>query len=596
MAIQKKARIEKVRLIIVSLFIVFILILAYFPQTIQKTDRMLGDFLLEKAPKKQAPDNIVIVDIDDESLEEIAAWPWSRQLVAGLLQNLVHVYKPEVVGLDIVFPEIRNVEDNFVLQKVIEDSKIQICFAVAFDLNPQNITKKLGTLVHGKPVLDEYSSLTTPAYGYISSNSSLASVSRCFGHITPFVDSDGIVRSLPSIIEWQSQTWLPLGLVMHPKNRGFLKKQLVIPYEVKPETWKTVSAKDILLQTAPIDFIKGSYVLIGSSALGLSDRVITPIHPLLPGVLVHAEILNSQIQQSFKTISVPLNSIAIGFTLFTLIISAWVFNRFSPLRVLMFVISMLILWSLFVYVAIYGQTYNSISLPYWILLPFFMLQITYEWFVVNRHNSRITKLFQGYVAESVVKQILNTQEDVIEPRSILISILFADVEGFTKLAKELPIQDLSRITREVLTLLSDQIYQHHGTLDKYIGDAVMAFWNAPLEQVHHQDMALQCALSMLEKIEEYNKSHCDQPKIRIRIGIHNGYAMVGELGTEKRRTYTAIGDVVNKAHRLHEWSKDFDTDCLISEELYLNLSQPINSQKYRVYGELTTIDNFDQGR
>jgi adenylate cyclase len=163
--------------------------------------------------------------------------------------------------------------------------------------------------------------------------------------------------------------------------------------------------------------------------------------------------------------------------------------------------------------------------------------------------------------------------------------MFADIEGFTQLSREMPTDQLAHLTREVLALLTEQVHRFEGTLDKYIGDAVMALWNAPLDQPDHADRAMRCALSMVAALEKWNMAHPEWPDIRIHIAINTGEAMVGDLGTPLRHTYTAIGHTVNQADRLLGCARDAQRPVVISVNTEARLQMAYESQVYCVCRE-----------
>jgi adenylate cyclase len=175
--------------------------------------------------------------------------------------------------------------------------------------------------------------------------------------------------------------------------------------------------------------------------------------------------------------------------------------------------------------------------------------------------------------------LIDSQKEVLEPSVRQITVLFADIEGFTKLSTQISTQELAKITRQVLNILTNEVHAFEGTLDKYIGDAAMAIWNAPLDQRNHAELAVKSAISMVKKLEKYNLENPNQPTIQVRIGIHSGDAMVGDLGTKLRHTYTAIGDSVNIAHRLHEKSKDYGSFILISKDVFSQLENPLEESE-----------------
>lgn len=572
--IKERLNTQFVRLVFLIIAIVISVVFAAKPGLTKSLDNYLGDSLLQSSLSDQVPDNIIIIDIDDNSLQNIAPWPWSRELIAQLVLNLTTRHKPKAIAIDIIMPEGREKKGDQALTDVLQQSLVPICLAVAFDLNPSNQTREVGSLQGGSTLQNS----AQEAYGFIASHYDIMQATKCVGHISPIVDEDGLIRKVPNYIKWQKQNWPNMASALWKETHSSTLEPTAllqyIPYRIRPGNWRSVPAQDIFLQDLPEGFLDDAYLLIGSSALGLSDRVSTPIHPWLPGVVVHAEMLNDLLTPKPQT-TFSLKQKALVYVLLALMIMSWIFRKPYPWAVLVVSIFLVLIWIGFIWNDVHGQSNESISLPIIAVGLILFLQMPYEWLVVNRYNRRIIRLFEGYLAKSIVHQLIHSRQDVLTPTIRELSILFADIEDFTTMAEKVSTDVLVEITKDVLTLLTQEIHKQEGTLDKYIGDAVMAIWNAPLDQVDHAERAVQSGINMLRSIEAYNFQHPDRPNIHIRIGIHSGPAMVGSLGTDERHTYTAIGSNVNKAHRLHELSKDYKTFILISQNTKRVLSEEL---------------------
>ncbi|WP_130536270.1 CHASE2 domain-containing protein [Thiomicrorhabdus indica] len=534
------------------------------PSWTRPMDYVLQDMMTRLLVTETVPKEIVIVDIDDQSLQNIQSWPWSRELLAQLIENLFTLHHPKGLAIDMVMPEPRDEVGESRLQTLLQS--YPICLAIAFDLEINNTPRQVGEVSGGAPAGET----ALVSKGFVGNHAALAQHAQCTGHISPWVDNDGLIRRLPQQVRFQDQQWPMIAQSLYQKvnpNQVLPEstRWLTIPYRIQANHWQSVPAQDILLQTLPAGYLDDKYLLLGSSALGLSDRVATPIHPWLPGVAIHAGAL-------YKLLH-PVDSPVWAKPVFVLIyaltavaILAMLFFWSQTFWVLIASLGMGFGWLLLMSFALYGNQIMPWSLPLVALALLIIIQFPFEWLVVDRYNRRITRLFQGYLSKDVVNQLIESRQDVLEPSVREVTVLFADIEGFTKLSEKIPTAELARITKDVLHVLTQEVHSHQGTLDKYIGDAVMALWNAPLDQADHADLAVRSAVAMLESLDLYNQSHPQQPKISVRIGIHTGPAMVGDLGTEQRHTYTAIGDTVNLAHRLHEWSKDYQTHILLSRE------------------------------
>jgi adenylate cyclase len=208
-------------------------------------------------------------------------------------------------------------------------------------------------------------------------------------------------------------------------------------------------------------------------------------------------------------------------------------------------------------------------LPLFAYVFFAMFQIPIEWAITQHRAKYLRQLFQGYLPAPVVNSLVhNNDKGIIEPKRRELTILFADIANFTQRAEACKPEKIAVLTQKILEGLTQVVYECEGTLDKYMGDAVMAFWNAPLKQTHHADLAVQASIKMMKIIQDFNQDYVDDVKfepINIRIGIHTGTVIVGDLGTKYRHAYTALGDAVNVAARLQEKAKDLHENILISE-------------------------------
>ena len=327
----------------------------------------------------------------------------------------------------------------------------------------------------------------------------------------------------------------------------------------------------MLFGRLPNHTLKDKIVLIGSSALGLSDRVSTPVHPWLPGVVIHAEMLYSMMHKTYQPWpNMPL--LTLIFTYISLIIMVITLIKNKPTLNYAMLLLLSTAWFMISYQSWQEHSQFSLSLPLIILMLTIVTLQPLQWRISQVKNRQITELFKGYLSADLVDQLIKTSNNALEPQKKEITILFADIAGFTKMAKSLPTEQLAQITREVLSVLTKAIQFHNGTLDKYIGDEVMAFWNAPFDQQNHAQLAYETAQKMLMDLKEYNKHHPDQPEIKIRIGIDTGIVLVGDLGTNFRHSYTVIGEAVNSANELYEIGKIRDTEIMISTQTFNKLT------------------------
>ncbi|HID00065.1 MAG TPA: CHASE2 domain-containing protein, partial [Piscirickettsiaceae bacterium] len=258
------------------------------PQWLKHFDQPVLDAFTRWQLTQRIPDDIVIVDIDDQSLQRIAPWPWPRDVIGKLLQTIEQA-QPLGIGLDIVFPEPRDAQADQALAHQVQNSTVRVCIAQAFDLHGSE-PRHIGALAAGWPVSPGAAAIA--ASGYVGNYPQLAKAARCAGHITPWLDADGLLRRLPGWIRFNQQIWPFLSAAMLGRTSTVQATFVTVPYRIHPQNWLALPAWRLLLGQADPAMLKGRWVLIGSSALGLGDKVATPIHPWMPGVVIHAELLD----------------------------------------------------------------------------------------------------------------------------------------------------------------------------------------------------------------------------------------------------------------------------------------------------------------
>ena len=564
------------RLLLAGLAIIAALLLVQSPWG-QRVNALLLDTFTRWQVDTAAPDDIVIVDIDDASLQQIAPWPWPRSLMAALITRLYANHRLKGLALDMVFPESKTPAGDQRLAQVVKEKGV--CIAQAFDTGASH--RKVGALAAPTPL-----SVLHPlsATGYVGNYPALAHAARCSGHITPHSDADGVVRRMPSGFHYGGKTWpwLAGALAAAARSQPVAEPMQPIPFRHAVQSWRAVPAHLILTGQLPPHALDGAWVLVGSTALGLNDAVVTPLNTWTPGIVLHAELLDSRLR--------PLPTAVAALTVWPWLVAGliviWIQQTLQRGWLAAGALGLVVLNGLWLAAAAVlwqaRQDFDAIA-PFWMTVLALLIMLPFEWRWVLRRHWRLARLFRGYLAPAVVERLLREDErtgDVLAPKRRDITVMFADIEGFTQLSRAYPADELARLTREVLALLTDQVHRFEGTLDKYIGDAVMALWNAPLDQPDHADRAMQCAFSMVAALEQWNRAHPEWPDIRIHIAINSGEAMVGDLGTALRHTYTAIGHTVNQADRMLACARDAGQSIVIAETTAARLHQEYAPHAY----------------
>jgi adenylate cyclase len=409
------------------------------------------------------------------------------------------------------------------------------------------------------------------------------------GNIGYLPDSDGILRRLPVSTQFQGKIYpgfatalrrcapsSAIDMAPHADAQGLWR----IPYRRTMDAYTVIPASAVLLETAPLDLLTGRYVLVGSSALGLGDRVSIPLAPLSAGVMVHAYSLSALLDQTDTSLSraSPAPYIPTLWVLLATMIATICLTFFSTWANLILQPGIAASWLAVAYWGSKNAVEWSFSLPLWVFL-LFILTITYqEWRASRRQALKLIDTFSHYVAQPVLDEILRLGlQYSLRPTLSQVTVLIADMEGYTRTTSSLSLEDAAQLTKDFLDCLTRPVLQFGGTLDKYSGDGLVAFWGAPLPCPDQADRAVNAGLAILNEVERFNAGRFrdNAQPVRVRIGIESGPALVGDLGTPFRSTYTAVGDCINFASRLESAARDLPTSLVIGAAANKKLEQHV---------------------
>ncbi len=473
-------------------------------------------------------EDIVIVGIDDPSLAKLGRWPWDREIHAQAIENLLSA-QPRVVGIDVLFTEgSSDPAKDKALQKAI---------------NKENV------------VLAGYVSIQNTSPLYLKPLSLFQNPS---GHVNVYPDNDGILRKAITDIKFPGNIIpsfdmqvLKHGNVVVPiLKRISGNGEIFIKYSKEPNTIPRISFLQIYNNEFDPEDIDGKIVLIGSTTVGIQDQYYTPVGGPMHGVEFHAQVLNALIREQLL---VPFPQSQATIALFG-ILSGVTFSVCSWLIGLLLVLLLTIAYLVFViyqfdtFLTIWPITYTLLA-----LFTSYLLNIGFKIWEAQKEKNKTFRLFSRYVSYEVAKKLAQGGQ-VLELGGIRreITVLFLDIRGFTSIAELKSPEEVVSILNSLFKIVNKVIFDHGGTLDKYMGDALMAVFNAPLDVENHESKAVQAAMEIQRNItahgEEFAKVYGE--KIGVGIGINSGEAVVGNIGTEERADYTAIGDVVNIAARL----------------------------------------------
>jgi len=440
------------------------------------------------------------------------------------------------------------------------------------------------------------------ADGYGGNISQLRSSALGAGHFNPVNDPDGVVRRVPMLIEFDGAyyTSLSLEIVRHLLGSSEIKPrfekplfsgrgypglewlqvgnklvpvdrhvQALVPYRGRKGSFPYISATDVLHGAADKSVLKGATVLVGTTAPGLLDLRSTPVAEAYPGVEVHANLIGGIIDGTVKQLpEYTLGAEVLLLLLFGLVMAV-VVPILSPLAATIATTGLLLLYMGFNF---FVWTMGNFALPVasglMMLLTMFVLNMSYGYFIETRGKRQITGLFGQYIPPEIVDEMAEHPTDYsLDAESRDMTVLFSDVRGFTTLSEGLSPKELSELMNLILTPMTRVIHEQRGTIDKYMGDAIMAFWGAPIEDLNHARHAVDAGIQMLERLKEVNAQFVARgwPEIKIGVGINSGIMSVGNMGSEFRMAYTVLGDVVNLGSRLEGLTKGYGVWLIVSE-------------------------------
>jgi adenylate cyclase len=550
------------------------------PGTLTGVENLVRDPIHELLASSEPETRLVVVDLDEASIAAVGPWPWPRSRVADLLDALAGPYGARAVGVDIVFPSPADAPGDARLAALSDFAPVVL--AQALDFVPRSPPLISGEPVFGAPAIGAGPLPAAQATGYMANHAGLAKA-RCVGNIGLQIDVDGRVRRVPLLARWNGHPapLLPVAMLACPLQRGapidplarlganeLASPQWELPFSRQWDAYTVIPARAILDGSAPADLVQGRWVLVGSSALGLNDRSATPLAATAAGVMVHAAALTSLLDRAEgKSLPLPFDGrwLATLWTVFTLAASAWALGRYKAWWLVPAIAVVVASWlGLTAWLVARSATFSaSAPLLAYVLM---MLVISVELWMIQREQSQLLRSFATYVAPSVLEEMLRQGLDnPMVPQHREITVISADMQDYTGLTNRSSLQEAAQLTREFLQCLTAPVLEFGGTLDKYTGDGLVAFWGAPLASPDHADQALRAAQAMLANVRRWNEERVrlGQLPARVRVGVEAGSVLVGDLGTPFRHTYTAVGDCINTASKLQAVAKTLSCDLVV---------------------------------
>jgi adenylate cyclase len=588
--------------IIIALVVAFALTALYFKSFgfFEILEDKTLDLRFSLRGKKAPGPETVIAAIDEKSINKLGRWPWPRSVWARVVDRLTED-GATVIVFDVFFPEPENVESDDLFQRAIMRSG-RVVLPVVFDLGEQGYKesgftdKKLDFLTSSaypvrlhadEPFFQPSATMVLPTMVRFSA------FAKKLGHINMVPDVDGTLRWEMLAIEYQGEFYAPIGLqaartYLGVKDEDFgldyrgsvrlgdatvptdRHGRMLINYRGPNGTFPLFSVSDIIDGLTPKGTFRDKIVLIGATAIGIFDLRVTPFSTNMAGIEKHASVVDTILRHDFITHTdaavIPLIflfALTMGITLPRLGAKAG-----AALFLALFLGYGVAVYWLF---AAKGVWFNLVYPASAILLGY-MSQTAFRFFTEERRAREIRRMFSSYVAKRIVDELIRDPSKAkLGGERKEITVLFSDIRGFTTFSEKHQPEEVVSLLNEYLGAMTDIVFEYEGTLDKFVGDAIMALWGAPVGQPDHAERGVRCALAMIGKLQQLQKKWAVEGKyaIDIGVGINTGEMVVGNMGAEgKKMDYTVIGDNVNLAARLEGLTRQYNNHIIVSEFTY----------------------------
>ena len=592
---------------------------------IDTVERSLYDARLRLTMPNTVDPRLAIVDIDEKSLSEIGRWPWRRDRMAKLVDQLFDRYHVRLLGFDIVMAErddssglrslealgAKELQNDSTYQRVLQEIRPQLDYDNLFTASLRNRPVILGYYLSNEgstvgalpaPAIDadimkRHDVAVTHWRDHGGNLALFQNAAADAGHFNPIIDPDSSVRRVPLLAFHQGNYYASFSLAMvraylngakvTPQFSGDILETLRltqgptllrtipvdeniaawVPYRGREKSFAYISAADVLTGRAPPEQLTGKIIILGTSAPGLRDLRNTPVGEVYPGMEVHANLVTGMLDQRIKqrpqyTDAVELVALVIlglGMIVF--------FPWHSPLRssvaalmtLFLLMIGDMALWQ-------YANWIMPLAASLLLVLALYGWNTAYGYFTEARAKLQITQRFGQYVPPELVQRMLLDPELYnMDSRRADLTVLFSDVRSFTSISEGLEPEELADLMNAYLTAMTEVIRRHGGTLDKYIGDAIVAFWGAPVDDPEHARHAVMAALDMQIELQKLNEKFKEKnwPALQVGIGVNTGPMTVGDMGSRIRLAYTVMGDSVNLGARLESKTKEYGVAILV---------------------------------
>lgn len=538
-------------------------------------------------------DQVLVVAVDERSLSEHGRWPWSRALQAELIGKVLSG-EPRVVAVDIFYPEPETPEADRALADLLEANRDRVAVALGFEVADarqaeseipeplyEDAIQKIENVSHLRPV---------EAWRVLMPPEPIGGAAR-YGHVYSLPDRDGRLRWEVLYLRLGEEFFPSLSLQaarmalrISPEELGVVGGvgvrmgerwlptdefgRLLINYYGPEGTIPYVSASDVLSGRIPAEGFRNRVIWIGNTAIATYDLKNTPFSANLPGVEKNATV-TANILQKTTAARVPLAVDLLMLAVFGFLVAA-VGRRTRAVRTLavlsgiglLLLLSNLLLFS-------FARLYLNLFYPLGMVVLQGLFLVSYRYFVEERRAREIRRIFSSYVTERVVNELIrNPGMTRLGGERRDVTVLFSDVKGFTSFSEVHEPEEVVAALNELLGATTEVILRWEGTLDKFVGDEIVAFWGAPLVQENHAELAVRCALHMTERMAKLREKWIAEGRtpLEIGIGVNSGEVLVGNIGAEgKKMEYTVIGDHVNLGARVESLTRRYQVPILLTE-------------------------------
>ena len=460
----------------------------------------------------------------------------------------------------------------------------------------ENIANSRYQMIQGE-TSDESALSNVTAYSAVTNLKLLSNAAENSGYFNAFPDSDGTIRWSPLVMRFQDNYYLPLSMSLLVQYldwpmvtlnmakfgiEGIKIGDITIPtdetgrmlinYLGPGKTFPHYSISDIIKGKLSPDTFKDKIVIVGATAIGIYDLRVTPYSSVYPGVEIHATAIDNILHGNFLHRSSGTSLLDVCVIVFCGLFIGIVVPRVKAVQGM--VLSLLVLISFVLINTFIFSRYNlwlNIIYPALTMIMIYLGITVYRYITEEREKKKIRGAFQYYLTASVINEMLKDPSKLkLGGDKKDLTVLFSDIRGFTTISEKLTPEDLVHLLNEYLTEMTNLVFKYDGLLDKYMGDAIMAVFGAPLDQPDHAVRACRTALDMMEELKKLQNKWADEgrPVFDIGIGINSGDMVVGNMGSDMRFDYTVMGDMVNLGSRLEGINKEYGTNIVISEYTY----------------------------